>query len=90
MSTTSTDTFDPFTDPSLRGSYRKGRSARELCLEKHYHHMQAVRQDQWLKDLYARADAMRAEQEAAFQQEMLEQAAKSPTVKRTRQRRKTP
>jgi hypothetical protein len=85
-----TTTFNPLTDPNLRGSYRKGRSANELCMEKHYHHMQAVRQDQWLQNLFARADQMRAEQEAALEQEMLRLAAKSPTVQRTGQRRKTP
>ena len=63
-------TIDPFTDPSLRASYRQPRSATELCAESHYWHMQLARQDEWRKDLFARVDQMRAEQEAKLAKDL--------------------
>ena len=88
-------TIDALNDPAFTIPRKEGRSGEEICRERHAIHMRLVGQAGWLRQLFEKADKMRAEQEAQLEkdladmrieQEMLAKAAKSPTVKRTRQR----
>ena len=86
-----TATFDPLTDQSLRGSYRRPRTAEELCREKHYWHMQAVRQEEWLESALARADKRRAEDQAKLEKdlEVWRRTGKMPGTRAPRQQKKS-